>query len=113
MQNLLEKFPNEIDALEILSELYLLNDEKEKAFDIFKQLAIIAPENGRIHLTLADYYRDNGDNTKSFEELKLAFKNQGVVRLSAIPADSPVYFRMRIRKQTGFTSEWTHEIKVD
>ena len=44
---------------------------------------------------------------------KLAFKNQGVVRLSAIPADSPVYFRMRIRKQTGFTSEWTHEIKVD
>ena len=44
---------------------------------------------------------------------KLAFKNQGVVRLSAIPADTPVYFRMRIRKQTGFTSEWTHEIKVD
>ena len=34
MQNLLEKYPNEIDALEILSELYLLNDEKEKAFDI-------------------------------------------------------------------------------
>ena len=75
LQNLLEKFPNEIEALEILSELYLLNDEKEKAFDIFKQLAIIAPENGRIHLTLADYYRDKGDNIKSFEELKLAFKS--------------------------------------
>jgi beta-galactosidase len=43
---------------------------------------------------------------------KLAFKNQGVVRLSNIPFESPVYFRMRIRKQTGFTSEWTHEIKV-
>ena len=55
LQNLLEKFPNDIQALEILSEVYLLNDEKEKAFDIFKQLAIIAPENGRIHLTLADY----------------------------------------------------------
>ena len=44
---------------------------------------------------------------------KLAFKNQGVVRLSNIPVETPVYFRMRIRKQTGFTSEWTHEIKVD
>ena len=44
---------------------------------------------------------------------KLAFKNQGVVRLSNIPLETPVYFRMRIRKQTGFTSEWTHEIKVE
>jgi tetratricopeptide (TPR) repeat protein len=75
LQNLLDKFPNDIEVLEILSEVYLLNDEKEKAFTIFKQLAIIAPENGRIHLTLADYYRDQGDNTKSFEELKLAFKS--------------------------------------
>ena len=75
LKNLLKKFPNEVEALEILSELYLLNDEKEKAFDIFKQLAIIAPENGRIHLTLADYYRDKSDDIKSFEELKLAFKS--------------------------------------
>ena len=75
LQNLLEKYPNEIEVLEILSELYLLNDEKEKAFDIFKHLAVIAPENGRIHLTLADYYRDQGDNIKSFQELKLAFKS--------------------------------------
>jgi len=75
LKNLLEKFPNDVEALEILSEVYLLNDEKEKAFDIFKQLAIIAPENGRIHLTLADYYREQGDNTKSFDELKLAFKS--------------------------------------
>jgi len=33
--------------------------------------------------------------------------------LSNIPLESPVYFRMRIRKQTGFTSEWTHEVKVE
>ena len=72
---LIESFPNDIEALEILSEVYLLNDEKDKAFEIFKKLAVIAPENGRIHLTLADYYREQGDNMKSFEELKLAFKS--------------------------------------
>ena len=72
---LTDTYPNDIEALEILSEVYLLNDEKEKAFEIFKKLAIIDPDNGRIHLTLADYYRENGDNNQSFEELKLAFKS--------------------------------------
>ena len=72
---LIDTYPNDIEVLEILSEVYLLNDEKDKAFEIFKKLAIIAPDNGRIHLTLADYYREQGDNIKSFEELKLAFKS--------------------------------------
>ena len=72
---LIDTYPNDIEALEILSEVYLLNDEKAKAFEIFKKLAIIDPDNGRIHLTLADYYRENGDNNQSFEELKLAFKS--------------------------------------
>ena len=73
---LIDTYPNDIEVLEILSEAYLLNDEKEKAFEIFKKLAIIDPDNGRIHLTLADYYRENGDNNQSFEELKLAFKSK-------------------------------------
>jgi tetratricopeptide (TPR) repeat protein len=106
LQNLLEKFPNEIDALEILSELYLLNDEKEKAFDIFKQLAIIAPENGRIHLTLADYYRDKGDNIKSFEELKLAFKsrNLGVdVKVSILASYFQLIAVNNIMKEQAYT----------
>ena len=34
-------------------------------------IAIISPNNGRIHLTLADHYRENDDNDKSYEELKL------------------------------------------
>ena len=72
---ILKVFPNDIDIMEIISELYLLNDEKEKAFELFKEIAIIEPNNGRIHLTLADYYRDNDEKIKSYEELKLAFKS--------------------------------------
>jgi len=75
---LIEKNPSDIETLEILSEAYLLNDEKTKAFDIFKKIGIIDPKNGRIHLTLADYYRENGDNNQSFEELKLAFKSSNL-----------------------------------
>lgn len=72
---LIEIIPNDIEILQILSELYLLDDQKDQAFKIFKKLAVIDPNNGRIHLTLADYYRDNGDNDMSFEELKLAFQS--------------------------------------
>jgi len=75
LESILNSFPEDIEAMEILSELYLLNDDKESAFSLFKKIAIIAPNNGRVHLTLADYYRDNGDNASSFEELKLAFKS--------------------------------------
>lgn len=78
LNTILNVFPNDIEVLEILSELYLLNDEKEKAFEIFKSLATIAPKNGRVHLTLADYYRENGQNDKSYAELKLAFKSPGL-----------------------------------
>jgi len=75
LKTILKRFPDDTEVMEILSELYLLNDEKEKAFELFKSISIINPKNGRIHLTLADYYREAGDNQKSYEELKLAFKS--------------------------------------
>lgn len=71
-------FPQDVEVLEILAELYLLNDQKEKAFDLFKKIAKISPKNGRIHLTLADYYRENEDNEASYKELKLAFESKGL-----------------------------------
>ena len=75
---ILKIFPHDTEVMEILSELYLLNDEKEKAFELLKQISVINPKNGRIHLTLADYYREAGDNQKSYNELKLAFKSIGL-----------------------------------
>ena len=78
MKNLLLLFPDDVEVMEILSELYLLNDEKDKAFKLFQLLSKISPNNGRIHLTLADYYREKGDNKKSYDELKLAFKSSNL-----------------------------------
>ena len=75
LNKILLLFPEDLQVIEILAELYLLNDDKEKAFKLFEKIAAISPNNGRIHLTLADYYRENGDNEKSYNELKLAFKS--------------------------------------
>ena len=75
LEKILRVFSKDEESLEILSELYLLSDQKDKAFEVLKQLAEINPNNGRIHLTLADYYREKGDNKKSYEHLKNAFKS--------------------------------------
>ena len=37
---------------------------------------MLKPQNGTLHITLADYYRDSGENEKSFDELILAFKSK-------------------------------------
>ena len=75
LEKILTVFSEDEESLEILSELYLLSDQKDKAFEVLKQLAEINPNNGRIHLTLADYYREKEDNKKSYEHLKNAFKS--------------------------------------
>ena len=33
------------------------------------------PEDAKVHLTLADYYRDEGDNEASYKQLKAAFSS--------------------------------------
>ena len=71
----LNVFSRDIELMEMLAELHLLNNEKSKAFTLFKQIGALEPDNGRIHLTLADYYRESGENEKSYIELKKAFKS--------------------------------------
>jgi len=73
LELLITTFPEDIEAMEILSELYLLNNEQEEAFELFKRISSLDPNNGRIQLTLADYYRQSGDNEASYKCLKLAF----------------------------------------
>lgn len=43
----------------------------------------------------------------------VGFKTKGVARIPDVATDKTIYLRMRVRKQWGFASEWTHEIKVD
>ena len=76
LKALLNKFPDDVEVMEILAELYLLNNEKEKAFKLFAEISAINPDNGRLYLTLADYYREIGDEQQSYDNLKLAFKSK-------------------------------------
>ena len=68
---------------------------------------------GYIVLPKDDMYEIEYGFTSGIYTKKMAFKNQGVVCISNVPPESPLYFRMRTKKQTGFTSDWSHEIHVD
>ena len=53
----------------------MLNNEKDKAFEIFKKILELDPEDAKVHLTLADYYREQVDKEQSYKELKAAFSS--------------------------------------
>ncbi len=82
---LAEEFPEDVDVLEILAEGYLLNNEKEKAFKIFKKISDLDKNNGRVHLMLYDYYKSNGEKEKAFEELAKAFESSSLSIDGKIP----------------------------
>ena len=82
---LTEEFPEDTDVLEILAEGYLLNNEKEKAFEIFKKISELDKDNGRVYLMLYDYYKSIGENEKAFEELARAFESSSLSIDGKIP----------------------------
>lgn len=75
VKRLIERYPAESRYLAILAEMYMANDMKDKAFQVYNQILQIDPDNAFIHISLADYYRRTGDKAGSFEELKKGFAN--------------------------------------
>ena len=76
LERALRKYKDDLELMQLLAEAFLLNDQKKEAFIVFNKMSKISPDNGRLHLSLSEYYRDIGENEKSFEELHLAFKSK-------------------------------------
>jgi len=76
LERALRKYKEDLELMQLLAEAFLLNDQKKEAFIVFNKMSKISPDNGRLHLSLSEYYRDIGENEKSFEELHLAFKSK-------------------------------------
>ncbi len=74
-KNLIVTFPNEAKYYGILGELYQEKGLNKKALQTYNDLLKIDSSNAYVHLSLADYYRNQKQNDKAFEEIKIAFKN--------------------------------------
>lgn len=87
---LINKYPEKSEYLSLLAELYFNYNEDKKGLKILNKLLNADPQNGYVHLYLADYYREK-DNQEDAEihtrkallsdELDNSFKVQYILRL--------------------------------
>ncbi len=75
LEKLIAFYPNEPKYYAVLAELCLNNDLDEKAEWAYQKIIELDPENPYVHISLADYYKKNGNEEQAFEELKKGFRN--------------------------------------
>ena len=75
MKKLIAANPGETRYLAILAEMYMSENQQNKAFELYQQILKADPEDPYIHMTLADFYRKQGKKEQAFEELKTGFAN--------------------------------------
>lgn len=76
LEKYIAKNPGSMEMYSLLYELYAVNNMPEKALLVIERMKSVNPNEPRIYLNLADYYRTQGNKEKSFENLKIAFTNK-------------------------------------
>ena len=75
IEKLIKEFPLEARYYALLAELSLQNKLDDKALWAYTKIVELDPENAYIHISLSDFHRKAGNNSKALEELKLGFLN--------------------------------------
>lgn len=73
LQRMIGADPSQIKYYLFLSQLYNSNNFSDKALKVLTDAEKIKPDNGLVHLALADIYRDKKNNEASYNELTTAF----------------------------------------
>ncbi len=69
------QFPNEVKYALMIADMYAINEMPDKAMVFYKKALAIDSLSPYIHLSLSDYYRKKGDNTKFLEEIRFCFSS--------------------------------------
>jgi tetratricopeptide (TPR) repeat protein len=75
LEALVAAYPDDTHYLSILAEFFMNNKMLDKGLQTYKKIQEIDPGNPYVHMSMADYYRKNGEKQKAFDELKLGFEN--------------------------------------
>lgn len=78
LEDMIKAHPDQIKYYLLLSEIYNSNGLNDKALKVLEKAEKLDPGNGRLHLALADIYKDKKDYVGSFNQLKLAFATTDV-----------------------------------
>ncbi|HSN50841.1 MAG TPA: tetratricopeptide repeat protein, partial [Bacteroidales bacterium] len=75
LEKLVTAFPDNTRYLSILAEFYLGTSKTEKALEIYQRISGINPGDPYINMSMADFYRKQGNKEKAYEYLKKGFEN--------------------------------------
>jgi tetratricopeptide (TPR) repeat protein len=75
LQALVNAYPDDTHYLSILAEFYMNNKMQDKGLETYRKIQEADPGNPYVHMSMADYYRKNGEKQKAYEELKQGFLN--------------------------------------
>ena len=76
LRKLIQANPDELLYYLNLANLYQVNEMHDKAKGVYEEALKKFPDNGKLHLAMADHYHNRGDEKRAFKELKLAFADQ-------------------------------------
>jgi tetratricopeptide (TPR) repeat protein len=99
IEKLIESNPDDPKYYGLMADLFQSQGDSVNALKYYRKIQEIDPENGFVHFSLANYYLQNGETEKSFEETKMGFRSQDVdlqtklqlyMMLTANPAQSGI-----------------------
>jgi tetratricopeptide (TPR) repeat protein len=74
LEKLARAFPQDPQYWGMCAQFYQQIGRTDKAVYALEQLRLNNPEDGQVHMQLSEYYAASGDEARSLEELKLAFR---------------------------------------
>lgn len=74
LEKLIDAFPHEVRYQGMLAQYYVDKGDVDRAMEIYEGIRALDPGNGMLHLKLSEFYALQGQEEKSFEEIKLAFQ---------------------------------------
>lgn len=89
LERLAEQYPEEPRYWGMAAQFYQRYNLKDKAAESLQNMVKADPNNGQVHWQLSEYYATQGDEQRSYDELKLAFST------SDVPIDQKVMVLMR------------------
>jgi tetratricopeptide (TPR) repeat protein len=70
-----QAFPQDISYMFILSDLYVSDNQDQKAFEIYRKILRIDPSNPYVHISISDYYRKKIQVDSAFYHIEQGFGN--------------------------------------
>jgi len=78
LEKLIDAYPTNLKYLNKLASFELSNNKPEKAITIFEKILKINPDDTKALMSLADYYRQTGNEEKYKKYSKQAFENKNI-----------------------------------